>query len=160
MNMDILAVNIKTYSVFDFLHDGETGEQLLQRANISKEKEIENWTENCRNVPDEESFKSYLKAAQETEYRIMTWEEFQEGEKKHLLSDSLEEVTEETWEEMLCVLPPYKWCTIDGIEMFCMSEMYTGTYTMQYAKYNGKYYCKMVDSADQSTWIHNLLNQQ
>ena len=157
MNMDILAVNIKIYSVFDFLHDGETREQLLQRANESRERDIASWTRNCENYPDVDMYKDYLRAAKEVEYQIMTWDEFQEGQKKHLLSDDLKEITEETWEEMLNVLPPLKWCTISGVEMFCMSEMYTGTYTTQYAKYNGKYYCKMVDSADQSTWIHNIL---
>ena len=155
--MDILAVNIKTYNVFDFLHDGETEDQLLQRANESRERDIASWTRNYENYPDVDMYKDYLRAAKEVEYQIMTWDEFQEGQKKHLLSDDLKEITEETWEEMLCVLPPYKWCTIDGVEMFCMSEMYTGTYTTQYARCNGKYYCKMVDSTDQSTWIHNIL---
>ena len=157
MNMDILAVNIKTYSIFDFLKDGETEEQLLQRANNSKEKNIKSWMENCKNYPDVESYKKHLKAAQETEYKIMSWNEFKEGERKHLLLNPLEEITEEEWEEMLNVLPPLKWCTITGVEMFCISEMYTGTYTTQYARCNGKYYCKMVDSEDQSTWIHNFL---
>lgn len=160
MNMDILAVNIKTYSVFDFLHDEETEEQLLQRANKYRERDIASWTRNCENYPDVDMYKDYLRAAKEVEYQVMTWNEFQEGQKKHLLSDDLKEITEKEWEEMLNVLPPYKWCTIAGVNMFCMSEMYTGTYTTQYARCNGKYYCKMVDSADQSTWIHNLLNQQ
>lgn len=155
--MDILAVNIKTYSVFDFLHDGETEEQLLQRASESRERDIASWTRNCKNYPDVDMYKDYLRAAKEVEYQIMTWDEFQEGQKKHLLSDDLKEITGETWEEMLNVLPPLKWCTISDVEMFCMSEMYTGTYTTQYARYNGKYYCKMVDSADKSTWIHNIL---
>ena len=158
MNMNILAVNIKTYSIFDFLHDGETEEQLLQRANNSKERNIKSWMENYKNYPDNEKFKNYLKEEQETEYKIMTWEEFKEGQKKYLLSDPLEEITEEMWEEIFNILPPLKWCTILGVEMFCMSEMWTGTYTKQYGRCNGKYYCKMVDIADQSTWIHNLLN--
>ena len=87
----------------------------------------------------------------------MTWDDFQAGQKRHLLNGELKEITKKEWEEMLNVLPPLMWCTIDGVNMFCMSEMYTGTFTTQYARYNEKYYCKMVDSADKSTWIHNLL---
>ena len=157
MNMDILAVNIKTYMIYDFLQNEETTDQLLQRANESRERDIASWTRNCENYPDVDSFKDYLKAAKEVEYQVMTWDEFQEGQKRHLLSDPLKEITEEEWEDMLNVLPPLKWCTIAGVEMFCMSEMYTGTYTTQYARCGDNYYCKMVDSADKSTWIHNFL---
>lgn len=41
--------------------------------------------------------------------------------------------------------------------MFCMCEMTEYTYTEQYAKYNGKYYCMTVDAADEATWINNYL---
>ena len=43
--------------------------------------------------------------------------------------------------------------------MFCTSEMLTGTYTTQYAAYNGKYYSKIVDVTDESTWIYNCLTK-
>ena len=40
-----------------------------------------------------------------------------------------------------------------------MSEFYTSHYTHQYAKdrRTGKYYSKLVDYRDRSTWIHALL---
>ena len=56
----------------------------------------------------------------------------------------------------------YRHCIgVNGVEMFCMSEMYSDTYTTQYAydHRTGKYYCKMVDSEDTSTWIHTLLRK-
>lgn len=74
-----------------------------------------------------------------------------------MLSGGVKETTEEIFSEMLNVLPPLYWCTIDGVEMFCMSEMYTGTFTNQYARVGEKYYTAMVDITDQSTWIHKLL---
>ena len=51
------------------------------------------------------------------------------------------------------------WCTVEGVEMFCMSEMWTGTYTTQYAHDHrtGKYYSKMVDVTDRDTWINTYL---
>ena len=70
----------------------------------------------------------------------------------------IKEVTEEQFNDALDVLPPLKWCTIDGIEMFCISEMTDGTYTAQYARTpDGKYYCATVDVMDKSTWINNRI---
>lgn len=161
MNTNILAVDTTTYSTFDFLADGETGNDLLNRANASKKRDIEHYNEIISDFKAEGKDASYyedrLAATKKKNYVVMTWDEFQAGQKKHLLDDELKEVAEEDYENALNVLPPYKWCTIDGVEMFCMSEMYTGTYTTQYARINGKYYCKMVDSADKTTWIYNLL---
>ena len=66
---------------------------------------------------------------------------------------------EVTMEEMLNVLPPIKHCQIAGVEMFAISEMDWVTWTAQYAhdKKTGKYWTKIVDITDQSTWIHNFL---
>lgn len=158
--MNILAVDIRHCSTYDFLHDGETEDQLIQRANASKEKEIASWTRNIKQYQDVEEFKSHLKAAQEKEYRVMTWDEFEQFQRVFLLDRELTEITAEIFYDMLNVLPPLYWIENNGIEMFCMSEMYTGTYTNQYAhdKRTDKYYTKLVDSADKSTWICELLN--
>lgn len=159
MNMNILAVDVKHCLTYDFLRDAETQEQLLRRANYAKNKDIATWTKNVKEHPDAEAFKEYLKSAKEKEYKIMTWEEFEEFQKKFLLDGKLTEITKEEFEDMLGVLPPLYWTVHNNIEMFCMSEMYTGTYTNQYAhdKNTNKYYTKMVDSADRSTWICEIL---
>ena len=90
---------------------------------------------------------------------IIAFEEFKTAEKAHLTGGEPEEITAECFNEMFNILPPLKWCTLDGVEMFCISEMYTETYTNQYAydKKSGKYYTKMVDICDKSTWINNYL---
>ena len=49
------------------------------------------------------------------------------------------------------------WVTINNVNEFCMSEMLSGVYTNQYARYNGKYYTKIVDAYDKTTWLHNFL---
>ncbi len=106
-----------------------------------------------------EDFRNYLKSAQEKEYKVMTWKEFKQFQKSFLFDDELTEITAEVFEDMLGVLSPLYWTEYNDIEMFCISEMYTGTYTNQYAhdKRTNKYYTKMVDSADKSTWICELL---
>jgi hypothetical protein len=74
-----------------------------------------------------------------------------------MVSGEVKEITREDFYEALDCLPPLKWCTKSNVEMFCMREMYTGTYTTQYAKKDGKYYSAMVDVTDENTWIHNRL---
>lgn len=159
--MNILVVDVKHCTTYDFLQDGETIDQLLQRANVSKARDIASWTRNVENYPDVADFKNYLKSAQEKEYKVMTWDEFKQFQKSFLLDDELTEITAEIFEDMLGVLPPLYWTEHNGVEMFCMSEMYTGTYTNQYAhdKHTDKYYTKMVDSADRSTWICEVLRK-
>ena len=90
----------------------------------------------------------------------MTYEEYHAAERAFYIEQPLEEVTAERFYEMLNVLPPRCWITLKGVEMFCMSEMLTGTYTDQYAKAGDKYYTKIVDAKDRSTWIHECLTQK
>lgn len=155
------CVDTSTFSTYDYLHYGETVEQLLERANNSKQKTIERYMDiicDFSGEPDSLSyFKSCLEKTKKIKYEIMTWKEFKKRERTYLINDTLKEITEEKYYEMLNVLPPICYVTIDGVEMFCMCEMYTGNYTTQNAKYNGKYYSKMVDVTDKTTWIHNLL---
>jgi len=160
MNMNVLAVDINTMSVYDFLRDGETEKDLLSRANQSRQKDIDTWFAHCKNYPDTKSFKDYLLQAEKKQYKIMTFEALQKMERDFYLNTELKEVTEEDFEEMLCVLPPLKHCTRANVEMFCLSERYSGPYTNQYAHnlVTGKSYTKMVDCTDESTWIHNYLN--
>lgn len=160
MNMNILAVDVKHMSVYDFLKDGETEQELLNRAEAYKQKEIEDWTRNYLGYPTREDFKIYLEEAKNTEYKTMSWNEFQTMQKSFYLDRPVKETTKEQFDDMLGCLPPLKWCNVNGVEMFCLCEMLTGNYTDQYAKVNGKYYTKLVDVTDKNTWINNYINQE
>lgn len=165
MNTNILAVNIKTLSTYDFLQDGETQEELLNRANNYNNKEIKCYKEIINTKPQSNSdgfFTKQLEQAEQAIYKVITWDEFEALQRsKYITNEDLTEITNEHFEEMLDVLPPLQWCTINNVEMFCMREMHTGTYTTQYAhdKTNGKYYSKMVDITDQVTWINNYIKR-
>ena len=160
MNMNVLAVDINTMSVYDFLRDGETEKDLLSRANQSRQRDIDSWSAHCKDYPDTKSFKEYLLQAEKKQYKVMDFEEFRKMERDFYINEELKEVTEENFEEMFEILPPLKFCTRANVEMFCMCEMLTGTYTSQYAHnlVTGKFYTKIVDCKDESTWIHNFLN--
>jgi hypothetical protein len=155
--MNILAVDTEHMSVYDFLKDEETEAKLLERANNNKQEDIKTWSNYCVNYPNREDFRTYLAEANNKQYHVMTWDQFQKLEKDFYIGGQPIETTEEHFDDMLNCLPPMKWCTINNVEMFCMCEMLTGTYTSQYARYNDKYYTKVVDVMDRSTWINNYI---
>ena len=160
MKNELCVVDIKNFWIYNFANNQEQAEETLCRAIEANKKDIETWEGHCKNYPDTEQFKTYLNQAQNKKYEIMTYEEYLQIERNYYLNEPLKEINEETFNDMLNVLPPIKWCTKHNIEMFCMSEMLTGTYTSQYM-YNlvtGKYYHKIVDITDQSTWGYNFIN--
>lgn len=134
MNLDICVVSEQTLHVYDFLQDGESEKELLKRAEDNATK----W-------------------GRSDTYKVMTFETYMELKRKKYISMPLNEISEERYEEMLDVLPPLKYGRNGGVESFFCSEYYDGTFTNQYAKHDGKFYQKLADITDPSTWIHNFL---
>ena len=158
-NNTLCVVDTANYNIYNFANNWEEAENTRQRAIESNKEDIVTWENHCKNYPNAESFKTYLTQAQNKKYDIMTYEEYLQMERDYYISQPLTEITKEHFNEMLNVLPPLKWCTRHNVEMFCMSEMLTGTYTSQYM-YNlvtGKYYHKIVDILDQTTWGYNFM---
>ena len=90
-------------------------------------------------------------------YELMTFDEFLNRQRAAIMDEPVEETTAEKYEDALCVLPPLHYVTINGVTMFCMGEMLTGTYARQYAKIGSRFYTAIVDVKDKSTWLHNRL---
>lgn len=90
-------------------------------------------------------------------YELMTFDEFLSRQRAAIMDEPVEETTAEKYEDALCVLPPLHYVTINGVTMFCMGEMLTGTYARQYAKIGNRFYTAVVDVKDKSTWLHNRL---
>lgn len=68
------------------------------------------------------------------------------------LISGLTEITEEEFNRMLEVLPPCKWRTVKGVEMFHISERDFGSIVSWYFSYNSKFYtCSNFCYEDQST---------
>lgn len=89
----------------------------------------------------------------ENKYEIIDFPEYSKRERVKWVTGIITKITEKQFWEMLEILPPIEWYDNGLLETFCMSEMMAGNYTEQYANYNGKYYCKMVDVTDKTTWI-------
>lgn len=161
MNNDIVAVDVSKMSIYAFQEEGETEQKLLDRANQSKQREVDTWKENKEKYPCEKFEKCYNKALKR-EYKTMTYGEFKELKRKHYINQPIKEITEELYYERLNALPPLKYRQRSDISMFSLSEYYTGTYTDQYAKVTTdqgtKYYTKIVDFTDEGTWIDKYLD--
>ena len=92
-------------------------------------------------------------------FEAISWKEYEDRQATKYLAGEPEEISEAKYYEMMDTLPPLNMCTYDGVNMFCMSEMTSGSYTTQCAhdKATDKYYWKTVDSRDPSTWIVEYL---
>jgi len=94
------------------------------------------------------------KEPDEDAYRVMTRQEFQTAQEAYWLGDGgLTEITAERYDEMLNVLPPVAWERQEGVERFLMSEFTIGNLTEQYAQAHGRFFCRIVNAHDRSTWI-------
>lgn len=159
--MDYVIVNVNGgyTNVYDFCTP-ETAQEIIDKATAKAIEQCISYDDLTKNYPDRAEYwqnckKEYLTA----KYEMMTFDEYLSRQKKAMVSGEVKEVTKEDFYEALDCLPPLKWCTKSNVEMFCIREMYTGTYTTQYAfnLVNSKYYCAMVDITDEATWIHNRL---
>ena len=158
-NNELCIVDVVNFSVYTFADNQEEAGRKLQKAIETNKEDVKTWESHCKNYPDVELFKTYLKQAQNKKYEIMTFEEYLRRERDYYITQPLTEITAEKYDEMLNILPPLKWYTINNIEMFCMSEFLTGSYTSQYLhdRITNKYYHKIVDITDKSTWGYNFI---
>ena len=85
-------------------------------------------------------------------YEAITWEAFLERQRQFYLRDP-EETSLEYWTMHLEMLPPLKWEVADGVERFMCSEFLDGNFTRQHARFGDRYFTRIVDADDPSTWI-------
>ena len=83
----------------------------------------------------------------------MTYEAYKAAERQFYLSRPLEKITEDRFNEAYEVLPPKAVRNADGVFSFLMIEHWSGPYICQYASYKGRYFTRLVDASDRSTWI-------
>ena len=141
----------------------EEAETERKRAEQEALESVETYARHIVNHPkDKEYWQSMKEQYEAARYEIMSFDEYQRLEREALLSLPIQPVTEEQFNDALDVLPPLHWVTCAGVEEFCMMEMWTGSYTTQYAHVLGtdQYFSKIVDCRDKSTWIHNILAKQ
>jgi hypothetical protein len=149
---------LNTMSIWDFILDGKDEHVELERAIENKKQSIATWESHAKNYPDgAEKFLAHAEHDRKTDYKIMAYVDFEVAKRTHYLSMPVSEITEDEFYEALNVLPPVNWVTINGVNEFCMSERLTGNFTGQYGRSSGKFYHKIVEMYDKTTWIHNFV---
>jgi len=79
------------------------------------------------------------------EFQIMPLDDalpIMEEAKKSKYCGDWREITEEKWWDALEVLPPEKWQTVRGVEIFRMCEYLSGNITAHYARLRGKFFVR------------------
>jgi hypothetical protein len=113
--------------------------------------------------PDQESARADLEkltAEKPEEFQtaqVMLFDDWHSGREESYLSAGIQEIDEETYYDMLGVLPPLQWRFEDGVDRFCMSEFTIGRITTQYGRVKRgeteRFFCKPVRFNDKSTYI-------
>lgn len=135
-------------------------EKEIKRAAEYYSKNAEMYRNYIVQYPDNaEYWRKQLAVTEETlsqGFEAVTFDEYIAREKRRYITGEVKEVTEQEYWNALECLPPLDFTRIDdAFEYFFMSERYTLSFTNQYLHdYNsGKYYVKMVDLCDKSTWM-------
>lgn len=162
MNAERIVFNNKTLQSFDFLKYNESDEGAIARAVAFYTEELNRLKDHTQTFPDNDYWQGKVTETQaklDAGFSVLPFEVYLNKKNKSYTDRPIIEITAEEYNEQMDILPPIYWCTIDGITMFCMSEMCDGSITSQYARDNatGKYYTKLVDIYDKSTWIFNVL---
>ena len=145
------------WNSYSFLYESQSEKEELERLRNEHKEELKRYENNKKY--DLQYWTNRIEKEKNRIYKVTTFKEFEKLQREYYLNKPLIEVTKQEFDDALNVLPPLKWCTINGVNQFLMSEFDAGVYTTQYARYNNKYYCKKVDAYDPTTWIHNLLNK-
>lgn len=156
----LVVINMNDLShAWCYTNDFTKEEDLKEVIKRNKES-IKSWRRQLKATPDSKQLQRYLEQDLKAKFEVVTYEEYVARQREYYLSGPVLESTEESFNDMLNLLPPLYWRTVDGVEMFCMSEFICGAYTTQYARVGDKYYRKTVDYNDRSTWINELLKTE
>lgn len=166
---EIVVVDMSTCTIYGFTASSwcgpRTPEDVLKAAQNSAADDVRRYEEilsSGRYDDQKEYWAKCLEAAKARTFSAMTFGDFLDAQRERLLCDPMQEITKKQYDDALNVLPPLGWHTRHNVEEFCSREFVTGSYTMQYAYslVQGKYYAKLVDYSDPSTWISSILGRQ
>ena len=155
---DLIIVAKSNNANFTLCKPGQE-EESIKRAQQFYKDEIALLEKNLITAPNmADDWNRGIKRAKETlsqGFEAVTFDEYFEREKKRVVTGEIHEITAEEYDYALNVLPPLNYTHGEGFAFFFMSERWTLSFTNQYYydRENGKYYSKMVDLYDKSTWI-------
>lgn len=150
--------------IFNFVNFDreETAEQCLARAVAFSKEGAETCRRNLANAKDAKDIRYWKDrvAEYETENPIIErYGDYKRRERAELLKGDPKEITKKRWWEQFEVLPPCGLVMNSRYTMFYISEAYSGLYHNCYLwdKKTGKYWSKMCDISDRSTFLDSIL---
>jgi hypothetical protein len=102
----------------------------------------------------QEDADTYAKRIAETQgaprlhYAPIPYAAYKAAKHQYYLSRTLEEISEDRFNEAYEVLPPKAVRNAAGAFSFLMSQHSSGPYSSQYAAFNGKHLTRLVDASD------------
>lgn len=158
---DRVIVEKSALKVFDYVFLGEPEEDAITRGNNFYKEEYALIERHLKKYGGDYWEKRLEEVSQKVAAgcTVMDYVTYSRRRKEYLLAGEPVEIEKKTYEEAFDALPPLYWTRHGRMEMFCMSEKYEGTITNQYAHdlLTDRYYMKLVDAADKSTWLCELL---
>ena len=83
---------------------------------------------------------------------VTTYDDFVTRKRSAILTGQITEISDDEFYEARDCLPP-NWTTGHDLSGFLMSEHFSGPYTTHYAELDCRFFSKMIDSTDRSTWM-------
>lgn len=156
------ANKLGIYTFIGISDPDETADQCLAQAVAYSRESVETCRRNLEGEKDEERiayWKQQIAAYEADSPQIETYGSYKKRERAEMLSGAPKEITEERYEEMLDVLPPCAYTHNGRYSMFYVSEALRFSYHGFYLhdKKTGKYWTKVCDACDRSTWLDVVL---
>ena len=130
----------------------------IEDLKTEKEKERMEWVKRYNEIPESEKndrwgmlclhYAKNAAYAIDTAQEIATDAEYNELEKQTYIKEP-KEISKDLYFEMLECLPP---CYKEGVKGFYMSEMLHDSYTHNFYKDGNKYFVKVINLKDETTW--------
>lgn len=155
----MLVVDTSTWDIL--VHDGEFKdneiEAAVKKANKNLRSRLRIKEQSYEHMPTYFN-KAVLLAMYNASLEVMSVDDYTKRKRRFYLGDELVEVDSIDWDSLYNSLKEAKLSERNSVKMLTEIPL-DDSYAKQYAVCNHRYYSKMVDLNDETTWIYNFLNK-
>ena len=155
----MLVVDTSTWDIL--VHDGEFKdneiEAAVKKANKNLRSRLRIKEQSYEHMPTYFN-KAVLLALYNASLEVMSIDDYTKRKRRFYLGDKLVEVDSIDWDSLYNSLKEAKLSERNSVKMLTEIPL-DDSYAKQYAVCNHRYYSKMVDLNDETTWIYNFLNK-
>lgn len=155
----MLVVDTSTWDIL--VPDGEFKdneiEAAVKKANKNLRSRLRIKEQSYEHMPTYFN-KAVLLAMYNASLEVMSIDDYTKRKRRFYLGDELVEVDSIDWDSLYNSLKEAKLSERNSVKMLTEIPL-DDSYAKQYAVCNHRYYSKMVDLNDETTWIYNFLNK-